>query len=119
MEIVQDIISNITQALELTFLNRDVLLAVIAVVIAFTFGFLMKTFEFGKAIFQTVYALFAFALVVAIINLFRGGRTDLSGWLTSNIDAFLSLTLRDLLVSFIAFFIVITIAHFIRSAFDK
>lgn len=112
-----DILNTLQSYIDRVFFG-DVTTSVIAAVIAIIAGMLLKKYEFSQVIARTLTALAVFALVLAIFDLFRGS-FDFAGWVGTSLNQFLALELGLILVYFVAFFIVISLAQLIRSMFDK
>ncbi len=112
-----EFINTLMAILSDVFLPNDVFRAVVAVVVALVAGMVMKEYKLGKVVNTVLAALAIFGFILAIrnfVSFFGGNVTAIGPWLDSTLNAFLNLQLGVILVYFIAFFFVVSVAYAIR-----
>lgn len=110
-----DIWSNV----ETVFISGDPISSGIALVIALVAGLLIMK-SFGQIINMVVGSLVVFGLAQVVYGIVTGGADVSTETAISNSwDSFMAVTMGVLLVYFIAFFVVISVAYAIRSALRR
>ncbi len=95
---------------------------VLAIVIALIFGLaLVREYKFGHVINMTLSALVTFAVILGLIDffLYYFEGFQIGAWVENSFNDFLNVTFGLVLVYFIGFFLVISLAYFIGGALKK
>ena len=119
MDLVNEIVDYVGNSLQSVFMSGGYIPVIVAVVVALLFGLLVSEYKVGTVASRTVQALFVYALALAVINFVQDTSQGFEPWLRSSTDAFLQIQLGEILTAFVAFFIVISLAHFLVGMVNK
>ncbi len=115
----QQVVGTLFDILNDVFLNRDVFRAVAAVVIAVVAGMVLSELKPAKLVRMVVICLALFALVLGLQDLLNDVTRNNRGadaflpWLDESANALLNLRLGVILVYFVAFAVVVSVAHWV------